>query len=153
MIKIYTLHSNSSSRKAIKWLDENNLNYSDQRINMLPPNLQQIKEILSLTENGTDDIIASASITYGKLIEEGIDFDSLTLLELSYLIKENPTVLKGPIIISDDKLQIGFNHFEMSQFIPRAKKMSIYSKQLEDLRFEEDQRLERGELIGGGYRI
>lgn len=116
MITIYTTPSCSSCRKAKKWMDNFGLEYREKNLFVTPITENELKYILEKTENGTDDIISKRS----KIImESDIDIDSMTIKELFNFIRENPSVLKRPIIIDDRKLQIGYNDEEIRVFIPR----------------------------------
>lgn len=116
MINIYTTPSCSSCRKAKRWLDRFGLEYKEKNLFVTPLTENELKFILEKTENGTEDIISTRS----KIISENdIDIDGMTIKELFYFIRENPSVLKRPIIIDDKKLQIGYNDEEIRVFIPR----------------------------------
>jgi regulatory protein spx len=62
--------------------------------------------MLKNTENGFEDIISTRS---KYLQENNIDIESLKYSELEQLIIDNPSILKRPIIVDDNKLQIGYN--------------------------------------------
>ena len=72
MIKIYTVASCSSCKKAKEWLEKQNLVY--QEINLVTSRIckEDILEILALTEEGTGDIISRRSQAYQRL---NIDFE------------------------------------------------------------------------------
>ena len=72
--------------------------------------------ILSHTENGTEDIISTRSKVFQKL---NIDVDNLTIEELIQLISEYPNLLRRPIIMDNKHMQIGFNEDEIRAFLPR----------------------------------
>ena len=122
MITIYTTPSCSSCRKAKKWMDNFGLEYREKNLFVTPLTESELKYILEKTENGTEDIISTRS----KIIQESdIDIDSMTIHELFEFVRDNPSVLKRPIIIDDRKLQIGYNDEEIRVFIPRElRKMS-----------------------------
>ena len=122
MIKIYTVASCSSCRKVKKWFMDNDIPFIEK--DLLRKNLseKELKELLTKSENGTDDIISKRS----KIISEGnVDIDNMSVNELIAFIKENPTVLKRPIIVDDNKIQIGYNPEDISVFIPAAKKFAM----------------------------
>ncbi len=119
MIIIYTSPSCSSCRKVKKWFDDQKIPYKEKNIFTSILKESELKDILEKTENGTEDIISTRS----KIIKEGnIDIDSMSLNELLEFIKKNPSILKRPIIISDNNLQIGYNKEEIEIFLPRARK-------------------------------
>lgn len=126
MIKIYTSPSCSSCRKAKKWFDEQNIPYVEKNIFSSTLNEEELKEILSKTENGTDDIISPRS----KIVKEnGVDINSLSIKQLIEFIKNNPSVLKRPIMFDDRKFQVGYNPDEIRVFIPRAQRIAAWECQ------------------------
>ncbi|MGO3728799.1 transcriptional regulator Spx [Enterococcus viikkiensis] len=116
MIKLYTSPSCTSCRKAKSWLIEQELPFEERNIFSRPLNKEEIKEILCLTETGTDEIISTRSKVYEKL---NIDFDELSFNGLVELIEKHPTLLRRPIILDERHLQVGYNQDEIHQFIPR----------------------------------
>lgn len=127
MIKLYTSASCTSCRKAKAWLASNGLDFEERNIMSDPLTKDEITEILSLTETGTDEIISTRSKVYEKL---DVDFDDLTISELVDVIEANPSLLRRPLIFDETKFQVGYNEDEIHQFIPRevrrvtSKKMS-----------------------------
>lgn len=115
-VTIYTQASCSSSRKALKWLKENNIAYKEKRITSNPLTLAEFKEILSMTEDGTDEIIATNSNDFKNL---NIDIEQLSIQELYELIKEYPRMLRSPILLDEKRIQIGYNEMDIRRFIPR----------------------------------
>jgi regulatory protein spx len=81
-----------------------------------PLSIKEIKEILRMTEDGTDEIISTRSKIFQKL---NINVESLPLKELYSLIQENPGLLRRPIIIDEKRLQVGYNEDEIRRFLPR----------------------------------
>ena len=61
-----------------------------------PLTRKELQHILSLTENGTDDIISTRSKIFQKL---NLDVESLSISELLRLIEENQSLLRRPIIL------------------------------------------------------
>lgn len=115
-VTIYTQASCSSSRKAIKWLKENNIAYNEKRITSQPLSLSEFKEILSMTEDGTDEIIATNSNDFKNL---QLDIDQLSIQELYTLIQQYPRMLRSPILVDAKRIQVGYNEMDIRRFIPR----------------------------------
>ncbi|MGM9858264.1 MAG: transcriptional regulator Spx [Bacilli bacterium] len=116
MIKIYTSPSCSSCRKVKKWFEEQNIPYEEKNIFSSVLNEEDLKEILNKSENGTDDIISGRS----KIMkDQHIDINDMKISELIAFIKENPSVLKRPIMVDDRRIQVGYNEEEIRTFIPR----------------------------------
>jgi regulatory protein spx len=116
MVTLYTSPSCTSCRKARTWLEENDIEYTERNIFSEPLGLEEIKEILRMTEDGTDEIISTRSKTFQKL---NVDVDTLPLQELYTLIQHNPGLLRRPIILDEKRLQVGYNEDEIRRFLPR----------------------------------
>lgn len=116
MVTLYTSPSCTSCRKAKSWLEEHNIEYRERNIFAEPLKIEEIKEILRMTEDGTDEIISTRSKVFQKL---NIDLDSLPLKELYDIIREHPGLLRRPIIIDEKRLQVGYNEDEIRRFLPR----------------------------------
>ncbi|EAE0057200.1 transcriptional regulator Spx [Listeria monocytogenes] len=116
MVTLYTSPSCTSCRKARAWLEEHDIPYKERNIFSEPLSLDEIKEILRMTEDGTDEIISTRSKTFQKL---NVDLDSLPLQQLFELIQKKPGLLRRPIIIDEKRLQVGYNEDEIRRFLPR----------------------------------
>ncbi|MGV3466749.1 MAG: transcriptional regulator SpxA [Heyndrickxia sp.] len=116
MVTLYTSPSCTSCRKARSWLEENNISYQERNIFSEPLSLEEIKEILRMTEDGTDEIISTRSKTFQKL---NVDLETLPLPDLFNLIQKNPGLLRRPIILDEKRLQVGYNEDEIRRFLPR----------------------------------
>ncbi|MFS0644562.1 transcriptional regulator SpxA [Siminovitchia sp. 179-K 8D1 HS] len=116
MVTLYTSPSCTSCRKARTWLEEQNIPYVERNIFSEPLSLEEIKEILRMTEDGTDEIISTRSKVFQKL---NIDLDSLPLQQLYDIIQKNPGLLRRPIILDEKRLQVGYNEDEIRRFLPR----------------------------------
>ncbi|MDT2737879.1 transcriptional regulator Spx [Enterococcus pseudoavium] len=126
MIKLYTSASCTSCRKARAWLQENQLEFEERNIVSEPLAREEIIELLSMTETGTDELISTRSKVYEKL---AIDFNDLTFNELVATIEEYPNLLRRPIIFDTTRFQVGYNEDEIHQFIPREVR-KITSKKM-----------------------
>ena len=120
MIKIYTSPSCSSCRKVKKWFQDQNIPFVEKNIFAATLNENELKEILIKSENGTEDIISNKS----KIVKtSGVDLDGMTIKELIEFIRQNPSVLKRPIMVDDNKIQVGYNADEIRTFIPHARRI------------------------------
>lgn len=115
-VTIYTQSSCSSSRKAIKWLKENNISFNEKRITSQPLTLAEFKNILRMTEDGTDEIIATNSNDFKNL---DIDIEQLSIQDLYNLIQQHPRMLRSPILLDEKRIQVGYNEMDIRRFIPR----------------------------------
>ncbi|WP_125683223.1 transcriptional regulator SpxA [Levilactobacillus yonginensis] len=115
-VTLYTSPSCTSCRKARLWFEEHGIAYREQNIFSEPLTIDQIKSILRLTEDGTEEIVSTRSKAYQELT---VDLDDLPLRELYDLIQKNPGILRRPIMVDDKRLQVGFNEEEIRRFLPR----------------------------------
>ncbi|MCE2067586.1 transcriptional regulator Spx [Streptococcus thermophilus] len=96
MIKIYTISSCTSCKKAKTWLNKHQLPYKEQNLGKEP-----------LKKN-----------RYAKALN--CDIDELSVSEVIDLIQENPRILKSPILIDDKRLQVGYKEDDIRAFLPRS---------------------------------
>ncbi len=119
MIKIYTSPSCSSCRKVKKWFEIQKIPYEERNIFSATLNENELKQMLEKTENGTEDIISTRS----KIIkEQNLDVESMTIKELISFIRENPSVLKRPIMVDERRILVGYNEEEIRTFIPMHRR-------------------------------
>ncbi|MER2225860.1 MAG: transcriptional regulator SpxA [Carnobacterium sp.] len=116
MVTLYTSPSCTSCRKARAWLEENNITYKERNIFSEPLTIDEIKSILRMTEDGTEEIISTRSKVFQEL---NVDLDDLPLNELFDLIQDNPGLLRRPIMVDEKRLQVGYNEDEIRRFLPR----------------------------------
>ena len=117
MIKIYTISSCTSCKKAKTWLNKHQLPYKEQNLGKEPLTKEEILTILSKTENGVESNIKKKN-RYAKALN--CDIDELSVSEVIDLIQENPRILKSPILIDDKRLQVGYKEDDIRAFLPRS---------------------------------
>ncbi len=116
MIVVYTSPGCASCRKVKQWLKDRNLPFIEKNIFKTLLNDNEIKHLLMRSENGTDDIVSKRS----KIIQESnIDIDSMKTDELIHFIKNNPSILKRPIILNESNFQVGYDEEEIGVFVPK----------------------------------
>ena len=116
MVIIYTTPSCASCRKAKHWLEEHNIEYVEKNIFAFPLTKDDIRLMLKNSENGFEDIISTRSKVFK---EKQLDPDSMSTQELVDFIIANPSILKRPIIIDDNELQVGYNNEDITIFLPK----------------------------------
>jgi regulatory protein spx len=116
MIKLYAAASCSSCDKARDWLDRFGLAYEEVNIVRDELSDEDLFRILSMTDNGTDDIISHRCKAY---FEVDVDFEKLCISEMFKVLRDNRSLLKRPILLDDKHIQIGYNEDELRKFIPR----------------------------------
>lgn len=116
MLVVYTAPGCSSCLKAKKWLDRYGIPFKEHNIFTQPPTTEEIREILALTENGTEEIISKRSKGYKKIKDI---IDGVSLNDLSDMITTDPHILRRPIIKDEHRLQVGYNEEDIRKFLPR----------------------------------
>ena len=117
MVTLYTSPSCTSCRKAKAWLEEHNIPFKERNIFSEPLTIEEIKGILRMTEDGTDEIISTRSKVFQKL---DVNIEQLPMQDLFDLIQKNPGLLRRPIILDEKRLQVGYNEDEIRRFLPRT---------------------------------
>lgn len=116
MVTLYTSPSCTSCRKAKAWLKEHDIPFNERNIFSDPLTIDEVKEILRMTEDGTDEIISTRSKAFQEL---NVKLDALPLQKLYELVHDNPGLLRRPILLDDKRLQVGYNDDEIRRFLPR----------------------------------
>lgn len=129
MVTLYVSPSCTSCRKARAWLQEHEIPFTERNIFSEPLTVDEIKQILQMTEDGTEEIISTRSKAYKQL---HVDLDDLPMGELFDMIQQNPGLLRRPIIMDEKRLQVGYNEDEIRRFLPR-KVRALELRQAQEL--------------------
>jgi regulatory protein spx len=117
---MYVSPSCTSCRKAKRWFEERNIPYTERNLLQRPLQIDELRHILSLSLEGTEEIVSTRSKVYRDM---NIDIEELTLKELVELLRENPSMLRKPLVIDEKRLLIGYNEEEIRVFLPRTVRM------------------------------
>ncbi|MDD3383161.1 MAG: Spx/MgsR family RNA polymerase-binding regulatory protein [Bacilli bacterium] len=115
MIKLYSSPSCISCRKVKKFFKQYNIPFVEKNILKTPILRDEIVKMLTMSENGFDDIISRRSRVFQ---ETGLDLEKMKTQELVNFIIDNPSVLRRPIIVGEIDLQVGYNGEDIEVFIP-----------------------------------
>jgi regulatory protein spx len=89
--------------------------------------------MLANSENGFEDIISTRSKIFR---EKKLEPECMSVQALVSFIIEYPSVLKRPIIINENELQVGYNNEDITIFLPKELRNSeifnSFSKGLDD---------------------
>jgi len=102
---IYTLKSCDTCRKALKFLDQNNITYNNFDIRKDGISIQTIKN--AIESLGWETVLNRRSTSWRQLDDEAkqnIDAD-----KAAQLINDNPTLMKRPLLASNDTYFVGFD--------------------------------------------
>lgn len=109
MIKVYVSPNCQSSKKVIQFFKKNNIPYVKRNIIKYPLTESEIKTLLQLAPNGVNDII---SIRAKFIKNHVIHIENLRMSDIYDLVKKEPTVLRRPIILQEEKQRIQFGYHE-----------------------------------------
>ncbi|MEK3808538.1 MULTISPECIES: transcriptional regulator Spx [unclassified Metabacillus] len=115
-ITLFTSCSCSSCRKTKLWMEEHDILYTERNLLTEPLTMKELKQILRMTEEGTDEILSTRSKQFQEL---DVNLDSLHMHELLELLKSKPGLLRCPIVMDEKKFLVGFNEDEIRKFLPR----------------------------------
>ena len=118
MVTLYTSPSCTSCRKARAWLEENEISYQERNIFKEPLTREEIKNILRMTEDGTEEIISTRPKLFTEL---DIKLDDMSLSSLIDLLHSQPALLKRPLIMDEKRMQVGYNEDEIRRFLRQAE--------------------------------
>ncbi|MFD1318217.1 transcriptional regulator Spx [Loigolactobacillus zhaoyuanensis] len=129
-VKLYIASSNGSSRNARAWFQHHQIPFTERNIMVQPLDQNEVKHLLRMTENGTEDLISVRSRIFSKL---KINLDTISISELVALIAQHPDLLKRPIMFDEKRLQIGYNEEDIRRFLPRQTRKLELAKLQEKL--------------------
>lgn len=116
MIILYSSPGCASCRKAKQWLKERGLDFVEKNIFSMILKEDEIKYLLSRSENGTEDLVSTRSKAFRQL---GKKLEDMSLKEVVSFIQANPSVMKRPIIINKDNFLVGYDDDEITAFVPK----------------------------------
>ena len=105
MHTLYGIKNCDTIKKARKWLDQNDIDYQfhDYRSDGLDTDLLQQFE----TQLGWEVLVNKRSTSWRQL--SGEQKSNLTRDKALQLLLQHPTLIKRPILVSEDKTLIGFS--------------------------------------------
>ena len=119
MLKIYTISSNQETKAVENWLYAHKVKFVEVDLLKELVSTEEILRIVSLTEHGVEEIIATETRAYTRL---NLNFNDLKLEDFMELLEENATLLKVPLMLDEKQLQIGFDEDKMQRFLEKPSK-------------------------------
>ena len=97
----------STCRKAKKWLEENNINFTDRHIVDQKPTKEELKEVILKSGLSARKLFNTSGNVY-KSLNLKSKMDSLSDDEMLDLLSTDGMLVKRPLIIGDDFALVGF---------------------------------------------
>ena len=113
MTQIYGIKNCDTMKKAIKWLEEQKINFTfhDYKKEGAKPDI--IKK--AITQHGWENVINRRGTTWRNLSEsEKNTMDDNNALETAI---QNPSIIKRPLLIHKDKIYLGFKAETFEQIL------------------------------------
>ncbi|MGB8001224.1 MAG: Spx/MgsR family RNA polymerase-binding regulatory protein [Anaerobacillus sp.] len=120
----YTYPSCTSCRKTKAWLKENDVEFEERHLFKETPSIEELKEIITLSTEGIEEILARRSSSFKKL---NVDIEDLSLTEMLELMHNEPKLLRRPIMTNGKKLIVGYNKSGLQNLKQRKKKLAVVS--------------------------
>jgi regulatory protein spx len=118
VIKLYTYSSCTSCRKARDILIQHHIPFVEKNMKTQGIEKEEILQLLSVTSNGTTDVISTRSQDLKKL---NINMDELTLNEWIELVQHHPGILRRPLLLTSNQLIVGYNKDEYDGLLKKVK--------------------------------
>ena len=128
-VTVFTHTSCSSSRKTLDWLREQNIPFIEKKLTDQGMSFTEFKDMLRLTENGTTDLLSVQKSVYKQAADQ---LDEMSLRELYSFVASHTQILKSPIVVDDNRIQIGFSEKEIRTFIPRHDRIAELKRLLDN---------------------
>ena len=103
----------STRKKAKKYLDENNIEYTDRQIKENNPCFDEIKKWIQKYDINVRKLFNTSGILYRKLdLKNKLNY--MNEDDMIKILSSDGMLIKRPLLLSNDKLLIGFKEKEWS---------------------------------------
>lgn len=121
-LMFYTYPSCTSCRKTKAFLQEQELQVSERHIFRDAPTVDELLQLLAISEEGVDSLLATRSQAFKQL---DVDVEDLKLSELLKLISENPKLLKRPILTDGKEVIVGYDKVSIETYARRHNTAAV----------------------------
>lgn len=108
MLKLYTLSTCDSCRRALKWLAARGIRFEERAIRETPPSLPELRTMLAAHDGKVRPLFNTAGRDYraAQLAER---LPALSTDEALRLLHENGNLVKRPFVLGPDVALVGFD--------------------------------------------
>ena len=121
-LMFYTYPSCTSCRKTKAFLQEQELQVSERHIFRDAPTVDELLQLLAISEEGVDSLLATRSQSFKQL---DVDVEDLKLSELLKLMSENPKLLKRPILTDGKEVIVGYDKVSIETYARRHNTAAV----------------------------
>ncbi len=122
IILLFTAPDNPFCFQAKRWLDLHQISYVEQDLSRGDLDVSVFRYILARSEYGTPDLFNTKTKAYERIRKK---LDSITVPQLCEIIKNDPSIMRTPLLMSQKAVVIGSNLEEYSVFLPERRKGDI----------------------------
>ena len=120
-LKVYAYKNCGTCRKALKFLDANQVPYITAPIREQPPTKAELRAMLKIYRGEIRKLFNTSGQDYKRLnLKEKLP--TLSAEEAIDLLSRNGNLVKRPFVISAKVGLVGFNEHEWSKLYPRSQK-------------------------------
>lgn len=118
MNKIYQYPSCSTCRKAVKYLNENGVQYTSLHMVEETPNFEDLKEIFEKSGLPIKKLFNTSGLKYKELgLKDKIS--TMTEEEALKLLASDGMLIKRPILLNSNKVLVGFKEEDWDKVIKK----------------------------------
>lgn len=118
MSKIYQYPSCSTCRKAVKYLNENEVKYTSYHMVEETPNFDELKELLEKSGLPIKKFFNTSGLKYKELgLKDKIS--TMTEEEALKLLASDGMLIKRPIFVENNEVLVGFKEDEWNKLIKK----------------------------------
>lgn len=121
-LMFYTYPSCTSCRKTKAFLQEQELQVSERHIFRDAPTVDELLQLLAISEEGVDSLLATRSQAFKQL---DVDVEDLKLSELLKLMSDNPKLLKRPILTDGKEVIVGYDKVSIETYARRHNTAAV----------------------------
>jgi len=99
--------SNTKWQKTYDFLSEAGIPCVARNLRTQPFSYEEYLRILSLTQNGVEDILTVRGVVIDRLEKQGIHIEALSLRQLYELLMTYPNLLKLPLLTDYNQFAVG----------------------------------------------
>ena len=106
----------STCLKAKKYLDDNNISYEMRDIVLNTPSEEELLKFVSMSSKDIRKFFNTSGMKYRELDLKN-RLSSMSNEEMINLLSSDGMLIKRPLLVSDDKVLIGFKEKEWSEIL------------------------------------
>ena len=113
--KVYEYNGCSTCRKALKWLEQNEVNYKVIPIRETPPNKAELRRMIKSYGGNIRKLFNTSGGDYKKLNLKD-NLPKLSEAQLIDMLNTNGNLVKRPFVINKNRGLVGFKEDEWANF-------------------------------------